>query len=77
MLEDAIRFSVNVDIDVHKVVSTSLPISHPSFSPQILLDMSKKWRDPPFPKGLVDLFIGILSAGNHFAERMEIRKTWM
>jgi hypothetical protein len=25
----------------------------------------------------VELFIGILSAGNHFAERMAVRKSWM
>lgn len=25
----------------------------------------------------MELFIGILSAGNHFAERMAVRKSWM
>ena len=77
VLEDATGFSVNGDIDVHTVVAASLPISHPSFSPQRLLDMSDKWKAPPLPEGPVDLFIGILSAGNHFADRMAIRKTWM
>jgi len=77
VLEDATGFSVNGDIDVHTVVAASLPISHPSFSPQRLLDMSDKWKAPPLPEGPVDLFIGILSAGNHFADWMAVRKTWM
>eukprot|EP00253_Pinus_taeda_P009119 PITA_09119 len=77
VLEDATGFSVNGDIDVHTVVAASLPVSHPSFSPQRLLDMSEKWRAPPLPEGPVDLFIGILSAGNHFADRMAVRQTWM
>jgi hypothetical protein len=25
----------------------------------------------------VEIFIGILSAGNHFSERMAVRKSWM
>lgn len=29
------------------------------------------------PEEPIHLFIGILSATNHFAERMAIRKTWM
>ncbi|KAK1266795.1 putative beta-1,3-galactosyltransferase 19 [Acorus gramineus] len=39
--------------------------------------MSKEWQAPPLRDGPVDLFIGILSAGNHFAERMAVRKSWM
>jgi hydroxyproline O-galactosyltransferase 2/3/4/5/6 len=39
--------------------------------------MIDKWRAHPLPKGSAQLFIGILSATNHFAERMAIRKTWM
>eukprot|EP01018_Ginkgo_biloba_P030479 Gb_00492 [translate_table: standard] len=77
VLEDATGLSINGDIDVHSVVATSLPISHPSFSPQRVLDMSKKWKASPLPEGPIDLFIGILSASNHFAERMAVRKTWM
>ena len=77
VLEDATAFFVNGDIDVHTVVAASFPVSHPSFSPQRLLDMSDKWKAPPLPEGPVDIFIGILSAGNHFADRMAVRKTWM
>lgn len=39
--------------------------------------MSEKWKARPLPKSPVRLFIGVLSATNHFAERMAVRKTWM
>lgn len=65
------------DIDVHSVFAASLPLSHPSFAPQQHLEKSSKWRAPPLPEGEVEVFIGILSAGNHFAERMAVRKSWM
>jgi hypothetical protein len=39
--------------------------------------MSNKWKAPPLPEGPIDLLIGVLSASNHFAERMAVRKTWM
>ena len=65
------------DVDVHAVFTASLPSSHPSFAPQQHLEMFKRWQAPPLPDGKVELFIGILSAGNHFAERMAVRKTWM
>lgn len=76
-LEDATGLTLNGDIDVHNVVAASLPTSHPSFDPQRHLDMSFRWKSPPLPDGPVDMFIGILSAGNHFAERMAVRKSWM
>lgn len=78
-LEDATGLAIKGDVDVHSIYATSLPTSHPSFSLQQVLEMSDKWKSPPLP-GLGDpiqLFIGILSAANHFAERMAIRKTWM
>lgn len=64
-------------MDVHSVFAASLPTSHPSFSPQKHLEMQTKWQAPPLPSGPVELFIGILSAGNHFAERMAVRKSWL
>ncbi|EXB29782.1 putative beta-1,3-galactosyltransferase 19 [Morus notabilis] len=76
-LEDATGLSVSGDIDVHSVFAASLPSTHPSFAPQRHLEMSSKWRAPPLPEGEVEMFIGILSAGNHFAERMAVRKSWM
>ncbi|XP_050232701.1 hydroxyproline O-galactosyltransferase GALT2 [Mercurialis annua] len=76
-LEDATGLAIKGDVDVHSVYATSLPSSHPSFSPQRVLEMSDKWKSQPLPKSPVQLFIGILSASNHFAERMAVRKTWM
>lgn len=77
VLEDATGLSVNGDVDVHSVFAASLPTSHPSFTTQMHLEMFTKWKAPPLPYGHVELFIGILSAGNHFAERMAVRKSWM
>ncbi|GAY36523.1 hypothetical protein CUMW_022670 [Citrus unshiu] len=76
-LEDATGLSVNGNVDLHFLFAASLPTSHPSFAPQKHLEMLTKWRAPPLPDGHVELFIGILSAGNHFAERMAVRKSWM
>ncbi|KAL9670191.1 hypothetical protein QQ045_007742 [Rhodiola kirilowii] len=76
-LEDSTGLAIKGDLDVHSVYATSLPTSHRSFSPQRVLDMSEKWKVPPLSKSSIRLFIGILSATNHFSERMAIRKTWM
>jgi hydroxyproline O-galactosyltransferase 2/3/4/5/6 len=58
-------------------LASSLPNSHPSFAPERYLEMSEQWRAPPLPTQPVELFIGILSAASHFAERMAVRKSWM
>lgn len=76
-LEDATGLAIKGEVDVHSVYATSLPRSHPSFSPQRVLEMSQTWKASPLPKSPIKLFIGVLSASNHFAERMAIRKTWM
>ncbi|KAG2622146.1 hydroxyproline O-galactosyltransferase GALT2-like [Panicum virgatum] len=76
-LEDATGLAVTGGIDVHSVYATALPRSHPSFSLQQVLEMSERWKARPVPEEPIQLFIGILSATNHFAERMAIRKTWM
>lgn len=76
-LEDATGLAIKGDVDVHSVYATSLPTSHPSFSPQRVLDFSEKWKARHIPESQFQLFIGVLSATNHFAERMVIRKTWM
>ncbi|CAN6343863.1 unnamed protein product [Urochloa humidicola] len=76
-LEDATGLAVTGGIDVHSVYATALPRAHPSFSLQQVLDMSEKWKARPVPEEPIQLFVGILSATNHFAERMAIRKTWM
>ncbi|KAJ0805218.1 putative galactosylxylosylprotein 3-beta-galactosyltransferase [Helianthus annuus] len=76
-LEDATGLSLKGDVDVNSIFAGSLPSTHPSFDSQRTLEMLNKWKTPPLPDAPVDLFIGILSAGNHFAERMAVRKSWM
>ena len=76
-LEDATGLSINGDVDVHSIFAASLPTSHPSFAPQMHLELLPQWKAPPLQNVNVELFIGILSAGNHFAERMAVRKSWM
>ncbi|CAK9172228.1 unnamed protein product [Ilex paraguariensis] len=76
-LDDATGLSLKGDVDVHSLFAASLPTSHPSFAPQRHLEMSTMWQAPPLADGPVELFIGILSAGNHFAERMAVRKSWL
>ncbi|KAJ8773750.1 hypothetical protein K2173_006400 [Erythroxylum novogranatense] len=76
VLEDATALCLNEDINVHSVFAASLPASFPTFASQQHLEMSPQWQAPPL-RGQVELFIGILSAANHFAERMAVRKTWM
>ncbi|KAL6880051.1 hypothetical protein ACP4OV_011616 [Aristida adscensionis] len=77
VLEDATGLSLSGDLDVQSVFVGSLPTKHPSFALQSYLDFSSFWQAPPLPDGPVEIFIGILSSGNHFAERMGVRKTWM
>ncbi|KAK1304516.1 putative beta-1,3-galactosyltransferase 20 [Acorus calamus] len=76
-LEDATGLAIKGDVDVHSLHATSLPVSHRSFSLQQVLDMSEKWKASPLPDSPIQVFIGILSASNHFSERMAVRKTWM
>lgn len=76
-LEDATGLSIKGDVDVHSIFAATLPASNPNFAPMGHLEMVMKWRAPPLPDGPVELFIGVLSAVNHFAERMAARKSWM
>ncbi|XP_015970265.1 hydroxyproline O-galactosyltransferase GALT6 [Arachis duranensis] len=76
-LEDATGLTLTGDVDVQSIVAASLPSSHPSFSPEQYLEMSPTWISPTLRDSNVEMLIGILSAGNHFAERMAARKTWM
>ncbi|KAG2640634.1 hydroxyproline O-galactosyltransferase GALT6-like isoform X1 [Panicum virgatum] len=77
VLEDATGLFLNGDLDVHSVFAGSLPTTHPSFAPQNYLDFSTVWQAPPLPDEPAEIFIGIMSSANHFAERMGVRKTWM
>ncbi|PWA87694.1 galactosyltransferase family protein [Artemisia annua] len=76
-LEDATGLSLKGDVDVNAIFAGSLPSTHPSFDPQRNLEMLDKWKTPPLREAPIHLFIGVLSAGNHFAERMAVRKSWM
>ncbi|XP_021747936.1 hydroxyproline O-galactosyltransferase GALT6-like [Chenopodium quinoa] len=76
-LEDAMILRVYGDVDVHSAFAASLPTSHPSVAPERHLEMSSEWKARPLPYEPVDLFIGVISAGDHFAERMAVRKSWM
>ncbi|CAN8291662.1 unnamed protein product [Cochlearia groenlandica] len=77
VLEDATGLAVKGNIDVHSIYASSLPSTNPSFEPQKHLELQSMWKAPLLPQKPVELFIGILSAGNHFAERMAVRKSWM
>lgn len=76
-LEDATQLSLKGDIDVESVLAGSLPTSPPTSATRSYLEMSKQWKASPLPTEPVELFIGILSSANHFAERMAVRKSWM
>ncbi|KAH7289590.1 hypothetical protein KP509_30G010900 [Ceratopteris richardii] len=75
-LEEAASLTVKGDIQLHSIVATSLRLSHPSLSPDTVLELNHKWK-VPLQHTSVDFFIGILSSSNHFSERMAIRKTWL
>lgn len=74
--EDAKIFSVNGNIDIKSIVAGSLPTAHPSIV-QRNLEFLTELKTPPLGKENVLLFIGVLSAGSHFTERMAVRRSWM
>ncbi|KAI4374554.1 hypothetical protein MLD38_012535 [Melastoma candidum] len=76
-LEDATGLTLNGDVNVHSVFAATLPTVHPNYAPQRHLELSSRWQAPPVHDKPTEMFIGILSAGNHFAERMAVRKSWM
>ncbi|KAL9246433.1 hypothetical protein vseg_019968 [Gypsophila vaccaria] len=76
-LEDRLTLNVNGDLDVHSVFAGSLPTSHPRTAPKKYLEMSTEWKARPLPNKPIVLFIGVISAADHFAERMAVRKSWM
>ncbi|KAG1368803.1 hydroxyproline O-galactosyltransferase GALT6 [Cocos nucifera] len=76
VLEDATGLSLNGDLAIESIFAGSLPTLHPTYAPPRHLEWLTEWRALPLPEGSVELFIGILSAGNHFAERMAVRKSW-
>uniref|UniRef100_A0A0E0D4U0 Galectin domain-containing protein n=1 Tax=Oryza meridionalis TaxID=40149 RepID=A0A0E0D4U0_9ORYZ len=75
-LEDAAILSVNGDVDIQSIVAGSLPMAHPR-NAQRNLELLTELKAPPLPEEPIELFIGILSAGSHFTERMAVRRSWM
>lgn len=77
MVEEATGILVAGDVDVNSMMVTSLPVTHPSYYPEMVLEQGDIWKAPPVPADEIDLFVGIMSSSNHFAERMAVRKTWL
>lgn len=75
-LEDAAILSVNGDVDIQSIVAGSLPMAYPR-NAQRNLELLTELKAPPLPEEPIELFIGILSAGSHFTERMAVRRSWM
>jgi hypothetical protein len=67
---------VGGDVNVQAVIATALP-SLPSKSLQErVFEKWQLWRAPSLPKNPINLFIGVLSAPDHFAQRLAIRSAW-
>lgn len=77
MVEEATGILVAGDVDLVSMTVTSLPVTHPSYYPEMVLEQGDIWKAPPVPVEEVELFVGIMSSSNHFAERMAVRKTWL
>lgn len=77
MVEEATGILVAGDVDLISMTVTSLPVTHPSYYPEMVLEQGDIWKAPPVPVEEVELFVGIMSSSNHFAERMAVRKTWL
>lgn len=75
ILEDAATVHVNGDVEVGSMVAGTLPTAHPNILHRNL-ELLAELKAPP-PEEPVELFIGILSAGSHFTERMAARRSWM
>ncbi|XP_044368007.1 hydroxyproline O-galactosyltransferase GALT5 isoform X2 [Triticum aestivum] len=74
-LEDVATVQANGDIEVESMFAGTLPAVHPNIL-QRNLELLSELKAPP-PEEPVELFIGILSAGSHFTERMAVRRSWM
>ncbi|CAM0875361.1 unnamed protein product [Alopecurus aequalis] len=75
ILEDAATVQVNGDVEVRSMVAGTLPTAHPNIG-QRNLELLAELKASPLEEP-VELFIGILSAGSHFTERMAVRRSWM
>jgi len=77
MVEEATGILVAGDVDLISMTVTSLPVTHPSYYPEMVLEQGDIWKAPSVPTEEIELFVGIMSSSNHFAERMAVRKTWL
>eukprot|EP00850_Spirogloea_muscicola_P012374 SM000079S22492 [mRNA] locus=s79:532339:536090:+ [translate_table: standard] len=75
IVEEATGVHFGGDLDIQSFVATTLPLAPPAR--HAVLEQSDKLKSPPLRDGPVEMFIGILSSSNHFAERAAVRKTWM
>ena len=76
-VEEATGILVAGDVELISMTMTSLPVTHPSYYSELVLEQHDVWKAPPLPKSEIELFVGIMSSSNHFAERMAVRKTWL
>lgn len=74
-LENVATVQANGDIEVESMFAGTLPTVHPNIMERNL-ELLAELKAPP-PEEPVELFIGILSAGSHFTERMAVRRSWM
>ncbi|KAI4998566.1 hypothetical protein ZWY2020_053908 [Hordeum vulgare] len=74
-LEDVATVQANGDIEVESMFAGTLPAVHHNIIERNL-ELLAELKAPP-PEEPVELFIGILSAGSHFTERMAVRRSWM
>ncbi|CAI5466295.1 unnamed protein product [Closterium sp. Yama58-4] len=75
-LEEATAVAISGAIHLKSFVATSLPLSPPLRTAD--LEASESLKAPVVRRDAnVSMFIGILSATNHFAERTAVRKTWL
>ncbi|CAI5469477.1 unnamed protein product [Closterium sp. Yama58-4] len=75
-LEEATAVAISGAIRLKSFVATSLPLSPPLRTAD--LEASESLKAPVVRRDAnVSMFIGILSATNHFAERTAVRKTWL
>lgn len=74
--EDTAGIFVSGDVDLQSIIATSLPALPPKAEDNQVFENWNLWRAPKVREGPIELFIGVLSTSNHFAERMAVRSTW-
>ena len=67
---------VGGDVDVQALIATSLPSLPPKSIDEKIFENGHLLRAPKLKNGPIDLFIGVLSASDHFTQRMAMRSSW-